>query len=228
MTTLAERMTEALGDKGCSRTSLAIAAGVKPPSVTDWMNGRTKTLRGAPAYRASAFLGVNYLWLTEGKGPKKIIQGSMATTEGANQPVDSFAIPRLDVTGSMGDGSDYPETDTVIERMTLKGEWLRKVVPSRHISDLAIISGKGNSMEPTFKDGDLLLVDTSIRAVDVDGVYVMSAHNRLFIKSVRQRIDGSFEISSDNPSVKTTDILDGSNPVDVHGRVVFAWNGRGL
>lgn len=40
-----------------------------------------------------------------------------------------------------------------------------------------------------------------------------------------QRIDGHYEISSDNPTVKTVDVLNGDNKVNLLGRVVFAWNG---
>ena len=64
--------------------------------------------------------------------------------------------------------------------------------------------------------------------VDVDGVYVLSAHDRLFIKRVRQRLDGQFEVSSDNATVKTVDVLNGEHEIKVHGRVVWAWNGRAL
>jgi len=141
---------------------------------------------------------------------------------------DEFTIPHLAVTGSMGPGTDLLEVEEVIERMTLKGEWLRKNLSGCSAEDLAIISGKGNSMTPTFNDGDLLLVDCGVRRVEIDGVYVLSALGRLFIKTVRQRLDGSYEISSDNPSVKTVDVLNGDHEVLIHGRVVWAWNGKKL
>lgn len=51
----------------------------------------------------------------------------------------------------------------------------------------------------------------------IDSVYVLGAHRRIFIKRVRHRLNGSYEVSSDNPNVKTVDVL---------GRVVWAWNGK--
>lgn len=48
-------------------------------------------------------------------------------------------------------------------------------------------------MSPTLNSGDIVLVDTGIAAIDIDGVYVLEAHGRLFIKRVRQRLDGSYE-----------------------------------
>ena len=84
-------------------------------------------------------------------------------------------------------------------------------------------------MSPTYEDGDILLVDTGARdARSIDGVYVLEANQRIYIKRVRQRIDGQVEISSDNPTVKTVDVLNGEHNVTVLGRVVWAWNGRKL
>lgn len=137
-------------------------------------------------------------------------------------------IPMLATVASMGPGVTLDDDDTVVDRITVKREWLQTTLPGCRYDRLAVISGKGDSMEPTFSDGDLLLVDTSKTTVDIDGVYVLSAHKRLFIKSVRQRIDGSYEISSDNPKIKTVDVLNGDHEVMVHGRVVLVWGAKKL
>lgn len=54
---------------GNSVTELANIAGVKPPSVSDWLNGKTKTLKSAPAIRLAKHFKINILWITEGIGP---------------------------------------------------------------------------------------------------------------------------------------------------------------
>ena len=51
-----------------SRTTVARAAGIKPPSVTDWFNGKTTRLRLKPAVGAAALWKCNALWLGEGTG----------------------------------------------------------------------------------------------------------------------------------------------------------------
>jgi phage repressor protein C with HTH and peptisase S24 domain len=83
-------------------------------------------------------------------------------------------------------------------------------------------------MKPTFADGDVLLVDTGTRAAEVDGVYVLEVHEQLYIKRVSRRFDGRHEISSDNPSVKTVEVLNGDHSVEIKGRVVWAWKGERL
>lgn len=55
---------------------------------------------------------------------------------------------------------------------------------------------------------------------------MLQANGQLFIKRVTRRMDGAYVITSDNPSVRTVDVLDGSQPVRICGRVVYGWNGR--
>ena len=137
-------------------------------------------------------------------------------------------IPMLTAVASMGRGETLAyDGDQIINVLSVSKMWLEHNVKAKP-QNLRVITGAGDSMHPTFSDGDMLLVDVSKAKIDIDGVYVLSAHERLFIKRVRQRMDGSFEVSSDNPTVKTVDILNGDHEIQVHGRVVWAWNGRAL
>ena len=89
-----------------------------------------------------------------------------------------------------------------------------------------MIHAYGDSMAGTLNSGDFAIVDTDVTFADVDGVYVLQAGGQLYIKRVTRRMDGTHEVSSDNPSVKTVDVLNGSQQVRVCGRVVYGWNGR--
>lgn len=134
-------------------------------------------------------------------------------------------VPLLSAAASMGHGFDQPEGDQVIGSLTLSPNWLGKTIQTSNTQALRFIHAYGDSMAPTFSDGDILLVDTSRKDPSVDGVYVLVANRRLYIKRVRQRIDGQYEISSDNPTVKTVDVLNGDHAVELLGRVVYVWNG---
>lgn len=73
MNTLASRLTKALKDKqGLTQAGLARACGVKPPSVSDWINGKTKTVEGANLINAAEYLGVRGKWLATGLGPMRL------------------------------------------------------------------------------------------------------------------------------------------------------------
>lgn len=238
-TTLSERMRLALaGPPKKTQAALAKACKISPPSVNGWVTGETKTIEGKNLMTAADFLGVSPVWLATGRGAMR--PGASADEAGANEKDRAhklsvadrseveLSIPLLAVKGSMGSGKDLTyEGDQIIDMMPLSRDWIRRNIKAPPEA-LRIITGAGDSMHPTFRDGDLLLVDTSKTNVDVDGVYVLSAHDRLFIKRVRQRISGEFEISSDNESIKTVDVLNGNVQVTVHGRVVWAWNGKSL
>ncbi|WP_151749138.1 helix-turn-helix domain-containing protein, partial [Acinetobacter oleivorans] len=71
MNTLAERLRyamEVLPPKKIKGVDLARAVGVKPPSVSDWLSGKSKTMEGENLLRASKFLKVNPAWLASGIG----------------------------------------------------------------------------------------------------------------------------------------------------------------
>lgn len=53
---------------GVRNADLARACKVSTPSVTNWLNGRTKTLKQDSARLAAAFLGCDQNWLAEGVG----------------------------------------------------------------------------------------------------------------------------------------------------------------
>ncbi len=73
MNTLASRLTKALQQKkGLTQAGLARACGVKPPSVSDWINGKTKTVEGANLINAAEYLGVRGKWLATGLGPMRL------------------------------------------------------------------------------------------------------------------------------------------------------------
>ena len=71
MNTLSERLKQAMEEAGAKQIDIARAAGIKPPSVADWLTGRTKNIRGANLVSVARFLNVSEAWLADGKLPKE-------------------------------------------------------------------------------------------------------------------------------------------------------------
>ncbi|MGE8565211.1 MAG: helix-turn-helix domain-containing protein [Achromobacter sp.] len=71
MNSLAKRLKEAMEDARVKQVDIARAAGIKPPSVADWLTGRTKNIRGANLVSVARFLNVSEAWLADGKLPKE-------------------------------------------------------------------------------------------------------------------------------------------------------------
>jgi phage repressor protein C with HTH and peptisase S24 domain len=132
--------------------------------------------------------------------------------------------------GSMGAGRFAESQDTVVGAMQVSQEWLRRNVPAvSSPKNLAVITAHGDSMEPTFRDGDILLVDRSVNDVKIDAVFVLSRADTLFVKRLQRRLNGDLVIRSDNPLFESETVPSGQlADVRVLGRVLYAWNGRRL
>ncbi|EEY78935.1 peptidase S24-like protein [Acinetobacter calcoaceticus RUH2202] len=71
MNTLAERLRyamEVLPTKKIKGVDLARAVGVKPPSVSDWLSGKSKKMEGENLLKAAKYLKVSAAWLATGVG----------------------------------------------------------------------------------------------------------------------------------------------------------------
>ena len=69
MRTLQDRITECMRKHpSLSQADIARAAGVKTPSVADWINGKTKSLKPEPARRSALLFGCDQNWLATGTG----------------------------------------------------------------------------------------------------------------------------------------------------------------
>lgn len=71
MSTLAERLKQAMEDAGVKQVDIARAAGIRPPSVADWLNGKTKNIRGANLVSVAQLLNISEAWLADGTLPKE-------------------------------------------------------------------------------------------------------------------------------------------------------------
>lgn len=161
MNTLAERLRyamEVLPPKKIKGVDLARAVGVKPPSVSDWLSGKSKTMEGENLVKAAKFLGVNALWLASGNGAP--ISKNTTTQSNDEEAIESLLnklkinkIPVLNFSNII--------------------TWLNKkivVYPTIYTEYLGSNSSKvfgviieENDMEPDFKPKELLIVDTLLK-----------------------------------------------------------------
>lgn len=144
---------------------------------------------------------------------------------------DAVLVPVLANCASMGPGTDLLESDVIAGDLALSPHWINQYIRPQNPRELRFIHAYGDSMSPTFTDGDVLLVDTGPNARDPhsrEGVYVLQADGKNYVKRVTPTFDGKLQVTSDNPSSKTVQTLNGDHHVDVVGRVVWAWNGKRL
>ncbi|WP_026470330.1 XRE family transcriptional regulator [Alkanindiges illinoisensis] len=96
MKTLAERLKLAMEEatpKKMKGVELARCVGVKPPSVSDWLSGKSKTMEGENLLKAATCLGVNALWLASGTGEMRPSQTQHQFQSGQSQS-QSLGMPQ--------------------------------------------------------------------------------------------------------------------------------------
>ncbi|MFC3579107.1 S24 family peptidase [Sphingomonas hylomeconis] len=125
-------------------------------------------------------------------------------------------IQHIDMAYGMGTtfAVDYPEIDV----LRFPKVWIESITHSPPAT-LTWTRGKGDSMEPTIRDGDLVLLDRSQRTLtERDAMWAFTIGEEAAIKRLRRQGD-SCEIFSDNASVPPDRQL--LRDINIVGRVVF-------
>ncbi|MGL4754285.1 MAG: LexA family transcriptional regulator [Aeromonadaceae bacterium] len=169
--------------------------------------------------------GVTFEWLVFGIGDA----GSSARTNLSTSPAsdlkgfhvtDEFTtIPAYHVEASAGHGSQITD-EPLAEPMAFRTDWLRR--EGFDPAKMAVIRAKGDSMEPTINDGDVILVRLKNGEAPRDGLYVLRLDGGLFVKRLQFDL-GGVRIISDNPLYKSRDLSKAElAELDLVGRVVWA------
>lgn len=155
-------------------------------------------------------------WLLGEEGGQMPINPDRITTYAA-QHLDAVMIPFYNAPHSMGAGSTF-DIEASHEMVPLAKSWLRGKV-SGGLDQLMLLPGQGDSMEPTIRDGDVVLVDKAQTVVSQpDRIWAFNHLESGYIKRLRRARLGEFTVSSDNKAVSEwpADIAD----ITIVGRVV--------
>ncbi len=188
--------------------------GVSVQSVYGWEQG---SLPKADRMNELADLfGVPVQWLAFG-------EGEPCSTKAED---GSWSVPMLCVAASAGNG-EVVDQESIVKLIKLDSQWISRECPGVSRGALHILTAHGDSMEPTYHDKDLLLVDTSIKAIRSEGFYVIGFDGMLYVKRVQPVPGNKLLILSDNPNYQTitVDLADNSIQLIVCGRVVYSWTG---
>lgn len=206
MKTLAERLKHAmeiLPSKKIKGVDLARAVGVKPPSVSDWLSGKSKTMEGENLLKASKFLGVNANWLATGAGsPNEKNTKEDDLSNILYRELGIYKIPTLDYiqVGRYGDNdSSFNCTYVYTDYQCSKPEAVISLIV------------EGNSMEPDFTEGDILIIDTKLKPKPGSYVIAQSGNNEIVFKKYKvlsqdkynQDIFELISLNSDYPTLKS-------------------------
>lgn len=136
---------------------------------------------------------------------------------------DEISLAHYDVRGAMGGGqvpADYAE---MLRDVKVSQQHLRELgVTFSDPNHLKVVTGWGQSMEPTIRHRDPLIVDVSIREFTGDGIYLFARQGHLYIKRLQVQDEDRFEMISDNAKHRTRIIR--IDETYIHARVLLVWN----
>ncbi|WP_039045578.1 XRE family transcriptional regulator [Plesiomonas shigelloides] len=238
----AKRLTQVIGDE--SRRSFARRTGMSGTSIGKYEN--EEALPNVERLVAIAIAsGVDLRWLACGDDWESILAGCkiptpqsaiqednnsyavnkdtspLCQTEQTEASMDDFTlIDSYQVFASAGQGS-FVSSEQKSDPVPFRTEWLKK--EGLCVDRLAVIRAKGDSMEPTISDDDVILVNLINGDAPRDGLYVLRMDTSLFVKRLQFDILGGMKVISDNPGYDTQ-VLTKEQRADVEiiGRVVWA------
>ena len=170
---------QALIDAGFTRTQIAKAAKKSQSAVTQWLSGDTKELKSDSAAGIQAVTGFSAVWLATGQGPRLISD----TANIGTGPDLSGSVPLL---SSVQAGNfrelvnNYTDSDNEAERIPTS------VPVNQYTFALRV---EGDSMEPDFQEGMIIIVEPELDPLPNDFVIVKNGSEESTFKQLVK--DGS-------------------------------------
>lgn len=204
-----ERLERRMGEAGFSMKSLSAESGLGETYVRDLLKRDREPL--LPHLRAIAgVLNVSVGWL-------------LGETDDAAEPLPKgngfVTIPEYDVRASAGGGF-------FIDDETRKANWpfARHYIEELNLTPtgLVVIEVQGDSMEPTLRSGDRVMIDTKDRNPAQPGIFCLWDSDRTVVKRL-EKIPASdpvtLRLKSDNTLHDAYEVL--AELVNIVGRVVW-------
>jgi phage repressor protein C with HTH and peptisase S24 domain len=221
-TDVASRLHNAVKEAG-GNAHVSSAAGIPLSTLNSYISGRE--MRTSVALKLAEVCNVSLEWLITGKNAASIYQSAVAQEDRADTIVN---FPNYDVQLSAGAGA-YPNRDLIKKTVSIPKDILPLDVLG-HEKYVYALTVRGDSMQPSLDDGDLVLVRTDVESIKSGAIYAIRIDNSLLVKRLRLKTNGNVEVVSDNPSYSTDElkaaeirqmIRDGGTPAKIIGRVVW-------
>lgn len=147
--------------------------------------------------------------------------------EAKRPPGAIVTLPHYDIRASAGAGA-LVTTENPADYLSVGRDWLRRNLPPWAPANavVGVLEGSGDSMEPTIRDGDLIMVVQGVewRTIERGGIFVFSLdRDRLLLKRLQVMTSGDLTIISDNPAYanETVSKADLAHRIIIHGQVFF-------
>jgi phage repressor protein C with HTH and peptisase S24 domain len=161
----------------------------------EWIRKRLPEKRGEKV-RLARHMGIEPEKLTRILNGERQVQASeipkvldFFKEEQPSPPTDRrvVRVPIYDVRASAGKGLIPDGYVAILEEIEIEERYLREVLKVRP-ENAIIITVDGDSMEPTFRNNDVVIIDVSKNNFSVDGLYVLNFDGTLLVKRLSRTI----------------------------------------
>lgn len=197
MSTLDQRIQTILDETGAEQNGLAQAAGVTKGTVSQWLDGKIKSIKLEYAVGIQKRYGYNAVWIVMGEGEKKI-------TSAVNVVPAEIGRRRVPLISSVQAGK---MTEAV--NPFPPGVAYEYLLTDLDLSDNAFaLQIEGLSMWPEFQEGDRVIIEPALSPRPGDFVVAKNGHEEATFKKYRPRGTGAdgrevFELVPLNPDYAT-------------------------
>lgn len=165
---------QALLDAGFTRTEIAKAAKKSQSAVTQWLSGDTKELKSDSAAGIQAATGFSAVWLATGIGPRMATDNTNVGA-GPNMGGSVYLLSSVQAGNFKEFVNNYSCADSSMERVPT-------AVPVKQFTFALRV--EGDSMEPDFKEGMVLIVEPEFDPLPNDYVIVKNGNEESTFKQL--------------------------------------------
>jgi phage repressor protein C with HTH and peptisase S24 domain len=151
---------------------------------------------------------------------KQIHHGAVNNTSEKSHNISRYAeVPRYETALSAGHGSITDQSSESIGNYIIDRQWLRTLTSSSP-ENLAVVKVSGDSMEPTLRNGDWVLVDRNQTEINREGIFAFAVGDAVWVKRLTLNLqDKLIRIISDNTKYPIQDLNE--DELNIIGRIIW-------
>lgn len=212
-----------------SDAELARFLGINPSTVATWRTKRT--MKYDRIFERAGDLNLH--WLLTGEGASYPVSSNRNDSEHSLPDLRHHSIPpipyleteQVAVLGLTDEQASTREPDATLVPFTLPEPFVRQELNSDP-AHLFLFRAPGDSMEPTIRYRDFLLINRSVQTPVSGRIFLVRLNRSLFCKRIQELPDGRLHLLSDNSNYPPMEIHSDDEPPELIGMVV--WVGRTL
>jgi len=180
---------------------LSLAAGMGDTGVRDLFRYNSSP-KVTTAHSIALAMGttIDEIIRAGGGAEQEAIQTAPAhVANGSPAPPGFKLVSVYDVSASAGDGL-IVDMEMVVYSLAFPPDYLKRITASDP-RNLTIISVKGDSMEPTLSDDDIVMLDMRKTNLSYEGLFVIRVYDVLHVKRISHSRPGFVMVISDNSTL---------------------------